>query len=228
MTARFRMGALMKTILCFGDSNTWGFIPASITEAFPRRHPRDIRWTGVMQRELGSEYHVVEEGQNGRTTVHEDPINMHRNGRTYLPACLESHKPIDLVVLMLGTNDLKVTYNLPAAEIAAGAAQLAKIILASESGPNAKAPKVLLVAPPDMGHMPHLPDIYEKLAGAQQKAARFPQCYEAVAKSLGCAFLNSQEFTTPSPVDGIHLEAQDHANLGKAIAASVRGIVQAQ
>lgn len=215
----------MKTILCFGDSNTWGFIPESITEAFARRHPREVRWPGVMQRELGAEYYVVEEAQNGRTTVHDDPINLHRNGRAYLPACLESHKPIDLVVLMLGTNDLKVLYNLPPAEIGAGANQLAKMILASEAGPNAKPPKLLLVAPPRVGHMTHLPDIYEKLAGAQEKSARFPACYEAVAKALGCAFLNSQEFTAPSPTDGIHLEAADHAKLGKAMAEAVRGIV---
>lgn len=215
----------MKTILCFGDSNTWGFIPESITEAFARRHPRDVRWPGVMQCELGAEYHVIEEAQNGRTTVHDDDINLHRNGRTYLPPCLESHKPIDLVILMLGTNDLKVTYNLPPAEIAAGAAQLGKMILSSEAGPQAKPPKLLLVAPPRMGHMPHLPDIYEKLAGAQEKSARFPICYEAVAKSLGCAFLNSQEFTSPSPTDGIHLEAADHAKLGKAMAVAVRKIV---
>lgn len=215
----------MKTILCFGDSNTWGFIPESITESFPRRHPREVRWTGVLQRELGSDYYVVEEGQNGRTTVHEDFINLHRNGRSYLPACLESHKPIHLVILMLGTNDLKATFNLPAAEVAAGAGALAKMILTSESGPGAKPPKVLLVAPPRVGHMTHLPDLYEKLADGQAKSARFPACYEVVAKALGCAFLNSQEFTTPSPVDGIHLEAEDHAKLGAAMAEAVKRIL---
>jgi lysophospholipase L1-like esterase len=215
----------MNTILCFGDSITWGFIPQSITEGFPRMHLRWVRWPGVMQHELGAEYHVIEEGQNGRTTVHDDPINLHRNGRAYLPACLESHKPIDLVVLMLGTNDLKELYNLPPGEIAAGANQLAKMILASEAGPNAKPPKLLLVAPPRVGHMTHLPDIYEKLAGAQEKSARFPACYEAVAKSLGCAFLNSQEFTVPSTTDGIHLEAAEHLRLGKAMAEAVRKIV---
>jgi lysophospholipase L1-like esterase len=212
----------MKTILCYGDSNTWGFIPESITEAYPRRHPRDVRWPGVMQRELGAEYHVIEEAQNGRTTVHDDMINLHRNGRGYLPACLESHKPIDLVILMLGTNDLKATFNLSPPEIAAGAAQLAKMILASDAGPRAKAPKVLLVAPPRMGHMPHLPDVYEKLTGAQEKSGRFPACYEAVAQALGCAYLNCQEFASPSPTDGIHLEAADHAKLGKAMAEAVK------
>ena len=103
----------MKTILCFGDSNTWGFDPdATASSPYPIRHAHDVRWTGVLARELGQEFHVIEEGQNGRTTVHEDPIVQHRNGRTYLPPCLESHKPIDLVVLMLGTNDLKAMFHL--------------------------------------------------------------------------------------------------------------------
>ena len=215
----------MKTIVCYGDSNTWGYIPESITEAFSRRHPHDVRWTGVLQRELGADYQVIGEGQNGRTTVHEDAINLHRNGRTYLPACLESHKPIDLVILMLGTNDLKTTFNLPASEIAAGAAALGKMILASDCGPQAKAPQLLLVAPPRVGHMTHLPDVYEKLAGAQEKSARFPAVYEAAARSLGCAFLNSQEFVSPSLADGLHLDAADHGKLGKAMAEAVRKVL---
>lgn len=216
----------MKTILCYGDSNTWGFIPESINEAFPRRHAWGVRWTSILQRELGDEYRIIEEGQNGRTTVHEDDINLHRNGRTYLPACLESHKPIDLVILMLGTNDLKVTFNLPPAEIAAGAGQLAKMILQSDTGPLAKAPKVLLVTPPPLGHTPqHLADVAEKLQGGQAKSKRFPLCYEAVAKQLGCAYFNSQDVVSASTHDGIHLEAGEHAKLGKAMTEAVRRIV---
>src|SRR6185436_143967 len=97
----------MKTILCFGDSNTWGFIPESITEPFWRRHAPDVRWPGVLARELGSGYSVIEEGLGGRTTVHDDPVMGNRNGSLHLPPCLESHKPLDLVVLMMGTNYLK-------------------------------------------------------------------------------------------------------------------------
>ena len=94
----------MKNILCFGDSNTWGFIPESITESHPRRHPHDVRWTGMLARELGEGFKVIEEGQNGRTTVHDDPFALVRNAKAVLPAILESHKPLDLVVLMLGTS----------------------------------------------------------------------------------------------------------------------------
>ncbi len=92
----------MKTVLCFGDSNTWGYDPdASLASPFPIRHPHDVRWTGVLARELGAGWRVIEEGQNGRTTVFEDPHTPHRKGLDYLPAALESHKPLDAVVLML-------------------------------------------------------------------------------------------------------------------------------
>ena len=110
----------MKTILCFGDSNTWGFIPESITAPFPARHPHDVRWTGILARELGPNLRVIEEGQNGRTTVHDDPFAAARNGKLVLPAILESHKPLDLVVLMLGTNDLKNVFGVSPGEIAMG------------------------------------------------------------------------------------------------------------
>jgi lysophospholipase L1-like esterase len=216
----------MKTILCYGDSNTWGYDPvATASSSFPLRHAPQVRWTGVLARELGTAYQVIGEGQNGRTTVLDDPIMPHRNGRIYLPACLESHKPIDLVVLMLGTNDLKCFFNLPAGEIAAGVSQLVKLILQSDSGPDAKAPQVLLVCPAVVAGMKHLPDLAEKFTGAQDKSRRLPACYEAIAKLHGCAFLNIQPMVQTSPIDALHLEASEHEKLGKAMAESVRGIV---
>jgi lysophospholipase L1-like esterase len=211
----------MKTILCFGDSNTWGFDPASITASHPRRHPLERRWTGVLARELGAGYRVIEEGQNGRTTVHDDPLNIARNGKEYLPACLESHKPIDVVVLMLGTNDLKSYYNLPPAEIANGAGILARMILHSDSGPGNKAPKLLLICPPEIGDLSHLPDIAAKIPDGIARSRQFPRCYEALAATLGCAYLNAQEIVRTSEVDGIHLEEAEHARLGQAVAAKV-------
>jgi len=215
----------MKTILCFGDSNTWGYDPdASSCSPYPIRHAWNVRWTGVLGRELGSEFRVVEEGQNGRTTVHEDSIAPHRNGRTYLPACLDSHKPIDLVVLMLGTNDLKTMFQLSPAEIAAGAEVLVRMILQSDAGPAGKAPRVLLVCPPAVGSLTHLPELHEKFANAEARSKRFPDYYEAVAARLGCSFLNSQGIVTPSPVDALHFTAGEHAKLGVAIANAVKRI----
>ena len=213
----------MKTILCYGDSNTWGFDPASMSGSpYPIRFAHDVRWTGVLARELGDGYRVIEEGQNGRTTVHEDPIMGHRNGSTYLPACIESHKPIDLVVLMLGTNDLKGFLNLTPAEIAAGAGALVKTILQSESGPKARAPKVLLLCPPATGDMSCVPDLAEKFLHADVRSRRFPAYYESLAATLGTAYLNTQPLVSASPQDGLHLEASEHEILGKAVAEAVK------
>ena len=212
----------MKTILCFGDSNTWGYDPTATAAApFPIRHAHDVRWTGVLARELGGGWRVIEEGQNGRTTVHDDPLNVARNGKEFLPACLESHKPIDLVVMMLGTNDLKNTFGVSPGEIATGASVLAKMILQSDAGVNGKPPQLLLVCPPAIGDMSRAPEIAEKIDDAQSRSTALPGRYEAVAAQLGCAYLNSQEVVIPSPIDGIHLESGEHTKLGKAIAAAV-------
>ncbi|HCN78582.1 MAG TPA: GDSL family lipase [Verrucomicrobiales bacterium] len=212
----------MKTLLCFGDSNTWGFRPDSINAPHPERHALDVRWTGVLARELGPEWRVIEEGQNGRTTVHDDPLNVARNGKTYLPASLESHMPVDLVIMMLGTNDLKALHNLPPGEIAAGAAVLARMILGSAAGPGHRAPRLLLVSPPAIGDLTHLPDLAAKIPNGIERSRALPRYYEAVAATLGCAYLNSQEIVRPSLLDGIHLDAEDHEKLGLAIAAAVR------
>ncbi|MGA2640810.1 MAG: GDSL-type esterase/lipase family protein, partial [Spirochaetia bacterium] len=105
----------MREILCFGDSNTWGYDP--VTQG---RFPGDVRWTGVLQAALGPGFRVIEEGLNGRTTVWEDPVEGDKMGKRHLPPCLESQAPLDLVVLMLGTNDTKERYSAPPADIAAG------------------------------------------------------------------------------------------------------------
>src|SRR5262245_18689824 len=104
----------MPTVLCYGDSNTHGTPPMS-DMADQGRYPADQRWTGVLRRELGAGWTMIEEGLPGRTTVHDDPIEgVHKNGRRYLLPCLESHRPLDAIVLMLGTNDLKARFSLPA------------------------------------------------------------------------------------------------------------------
>ena len=111
----------MRTVLCYGDSNTWGYDPATRT-----RYPPHVRWTGVLATRLGAEYRVVEEGLNGRTTRWDDPIEPGRNGLTYLRPCIESHQPLDVIIIMLGTNDLKRRFDLSASDIAQSAAALAE------------------------------------------------------------------------------------------------------
>lgn len=216
----------MKNVLCFGDSNTWGFIPESILAPFPERHPLAVRWTGVLARELGSGYRVIEEGQNGRTTVHDDPFASMRNGKTVLPSILESHKPLDLVVLMLGTNDLKDVYGVSPGEIAMGVKVLAQMILGSDAGILNRPPKLLLLCPPAIGDMARLPDIAAKFPNGRHDSLQLPRHYEALAASFGCGFLNTQTLIETGS-DGIHLDAAAHAKLGAAVAAAVKSLIPA-
>ncbi len=217
----------MQNIVCFGDSNTWGYDPTGTAAApYPIRHGPHVRWTGALAAELGADYKIIEEGQNGRTTVHEDPTAWAgRNGRAYLPACLESHKPLDLVILMLGTNDLKTMFALSPAEIAASAGLLVRIIQESDAGLSGEAPKVLLLCPPAIGELDGLPELAAKLVGAREKSLQFPRYYREVASQRGVEFFDTQPIVTPSEVDGIHFEAGAHIALGRAIAAKVKEIL---
>src|SRR4051794_36747894 len=133
----------MKTVLCYGDSNTWGYDPATRT-----RYPLEVRWTGVLANRLGLEYRVVEEGLNGRTTRWDDPIETGRTGLTYLRPCIESHQPLDLIIIMLGTNDLKRRFDLSASDIAQSAAELTDLAWRLGHEPDGSHAQVLLVAPP--------------------------------------------------------------------------------
>ena len=151
----------MKNILCYGDSNTFGFT------LHGGRHPYDVRWTGRLQLALGPAYRVIEEGCGGRTTVFEDPIDLGRNGRTSLPVCLASHNPLDLVILMLGTNDMKHYFQNNAWSIGQGVAQLLHLIQTYPYAPNYSAPKVLVVSPIHIG-----PDVAHSLFGRNTACSR--------------------------------------------------------
>jgi lysophospholipase L1-like esterase len=206
----------MKTILCYGDSNTWGCNPAT-----GDRYARDERWPGVLRQELGEGYLVIEEGLNGRTTVWDDPIEGYKNGKEYLIPCLETHKPINLVIILLGTNDLKMRFSVPAGDIAAGAGVLADIVLRSETGPNGQAPQVLLIAPPPIGKMT---EFAETFTGAGPKSERFSECYRQVAGELGCPLLDASKVMVSSDLDGIHFDLSGHRRLGQAVAKRVKGL----
>jgi lysophospholipase L1-like esterase len=208
----------MKTILCFGDSNTWGWNPIA-----GQRYGRDQRWPGVMRNGLDEEYLVVEEGLNGRTTVWDDPVEGDKNGSAHLPMLLDTHRPLDLVIIMLGTNDLKARFCVPACDIAAGAASLVDIVLGSVAGPAGTAPKVLLCAPPPLGK---LTNFAEMLAGGKQKSQRFGAAYKAVADVKGVSFLDTARHIRSSDIDGVHWEAETHGKLGKMMAETVRGMLE--
>lgn len=201
----------MRTVLCFGDSNTWGYVPGSAGERFPW----EVRWPGVLQRELGEAYRVLEEGLNGRTTVLDNPLSPYRNGRDYLIPCLDTHRPLDLVVIFLGTNDLSDRYALPPIDIARGAATLAAIARASEGSPQA-----LLLGLPRLGAA-----IDESMAGAPAKAAELPRCFRLAAEEAGVPLLDLSELVAYADEDGIHLDADGHTAVGLAVARAVHDVL---
>ncbi len=204
----------MKTVLCYGDSNTWGADPRS-----DGRYPRDVRWTGVLRATLGADYEVIEEGCRGRTTVWPDPIEGDKDGKAYLPACLHTHDPIDLVIIMLGTNDLKQRFSLTAFDIAEGAGALADMVTKSGNGPGGCAPRVLLVAPAPVTHMTYFAEMF---TGAEDKSRGLAAHFHRVAQERGCLFLDAGAVVRSSEADGIHLDPQSHAALGRALAEIVR------
>ncbi|MBG87595.1 MAG: hypothetical protein CMO80_11940 [Verrucomicrobiales bacterium] len=207
----------MNRILCFGDSNTWGYIPASNLERFPAH----VRWPGVLQMELGDEYSIVEEAQNGRTTVFDDPYEtICKNGSRHLPVVLESQKPVEVVVLMLGTNDLKLHLNQNALTIAHGAGVLVSRILQSDAGPNQKAPKVLLISPAQI-HPAQCP-FGHKFDGTHEKSVGFAKAYREVAELHGVEFLDAAEHVKVPETDCIHFDEAGHAALGTAVAKKLR------
>lgn len=209
----------MKVVLCYGDSNTYGFDP--LTQA---RFPREVRWTGVLANELGSQYSVIEEGLNGRTTVWDDPVEgLHKNGRSYLVPCLESHAPLDLVVLMLGTNDLKKRFSVTAYDIARSVETLICLIESSQAGIEMGAPKILLMAPPPFARLSEYDEMFEGEAG---KSRRFGEYYQAVAERCGCYFMDAGQVIVSTDLDGIHFEADQHQKLGRAVAESVKHILE--
>jgi lysophospholipase L1-like esterase len=209
--------ATVKTIVCFGDSNTWGYDPETQDRFAP-----DVRWTGMLQRLLGDGYKVIEEGLNGRTTNVDDQLQPHRNGLTYLPPCLESHKPLDLVTIMLGTNDLKSRFGRSGSDIAEAAAYLVSVAQTQPVGPDGSFPKVLLMAPPPVTKLTDYDVMFE---GAEEKSRQFGRHYRTFAGWYGAAFLNAGDVIRCSDLDGIHFEADEHRKLAEAVAREVRKLI---
>jgi len=200
----------LKTILCYGDSNTWGYNPKQ-----PGRYPKSIRWTTVLQKNLGSDFEVIAEGLNGRTTVWDDPIEgEYKNGKRYLLPCLHTHKPIDLVILFLGSNDLKHRFSVTPEEIAKGVEALVDIIRKSETGPDMQSPQILVLIPPPIKALPNFSSIFLE---AVEKSKLFRQSYYEILEGK-CHLLDTSTIIESSDIDGVHLDPESHKLLGKAVA----------
>ena len=200
-------------ILCFGDSNTWGYEPGTAV-----RYGDTVRWPGVLQLLLGPAYTVIEEGLNGRTTVWEDPLMPGRNGKEYLLPCIESHRPFDLLVTALGTNDLKIKFSASPQDIARGLAMLVKIMRAAAMEWGGNAPRVLLIAPPLIGKLTEFAEIF---TGAAEKSSRLSAWIGRTARELDCEFLDAASLIAADDRDGIHLSADAHKTLAEAVAQKI-------
>ena len=209
----------MKRIICFGDSNTYGHTPGT-----GLRQPEEVRWPCVLRRNLGPDFQVIEEGLNGRTIDQEDPETIGRNGMTYLVPCLRSHVPADLLILMLGTNDVKAIFPTTPESIAASMGRMidtAKEELAPYGG------RILLVGP-----LPILPEMryseyaemygYEAAAG---RAAALRPLYRVLAEEKGVFYWEPSDAVEVSLIDALHMSAQGQARFGEEITPVVRKIL---
>ncbi len=205
----------MKSILFYGDSNTWGFDPGTTL-----RYPYHLRWTTICAALLGGDYNCVPAGMNGRTTAFDDPVKGSRNGIKGLDYELQTHKPLDLMVIMLGTNDLKYT---DAAGSAAGMERLTELALSTNERydlsspvfPAGKAP-ILLVSPIRMNA--HVGGREDDIA----ESARLSALYRRIAENHRLPFMDAALYAAPSGIDGVHLDADGHKKLGEAIAGKIK------
>ncbi|MDX1901278.1 MAG: GDSL-type esterase/lipase family protein [Gammaproteobacteria bacterium] len=215
----------IKNILCYGDSNTWGFVPQDLGNMQPsdlKRYSREERWTGLLQEKLGDSFYVVEEGLNGRTTNLNYHIPPDRNGKTYLAPCLYSHAPLDLVIFAaLGGNDFKTCFQRTAEDIRHGMAELIQVVKQTPYGPGfTQPPQVLLISIPtplkiaesylDENGVPLFSD-------TEKKANQLRELYASLAAETKTHFLDVSDDVPPSPIDGLHLDESGHEKLAHLI-----------
>lgn len=207
---------IMKNILCFGDSNTYGYIPDK-----SGRFPWGVRWTSILTERLGQDYNVIEEGLCGRTTIFDDPFRPGRNGSESFQAILESHNPLNLITIMLGTNDCKTVYGATAGIIGKGVESLLEQI--KQHSPKSE---VLLISPIYLGER-----VYEEGFDVEfskesiQVSKDLENVYEKIADKWNIHFLRAQDYASCSETDQEHLNADGHKKLGDAIYRCVSQII---
>lgn len=220
----------VKSVLVYGDSNTWGYIPV---EASPtERYAADIRWPGVMAAELGEGYEILEEGLSARTTDVPDPdlpqiAGAGLDGSATLSPTIASHLPLDLVVIMLGTNDVKAKFDRSPFRVALGMGKLIDIVRQTGSGVGTDytTPEVLVLAPPPLGEIgPE--ERAQAWEGGAEKTKELAKHYQAVAEAAGAHFLDVGTLTGTDGVDGVHFSAEAHGEIGRGVAEEVRSILE--
>ncbi len=210
----------MKHILAFGDSLTWGFQAGQWT-----RHALEDRWPTVLAAGLDGKARVIEEGQNGRMTVHDDPYVLeNRSGAVALPIALSTHQPLDLVIIMLGLNDLKWEGRQRAIDVRLGMARLVEITRTYVYKPGCAIPELLLMSPPHLCKTENEDfAFYFEHAIAESKNLAYQ--YAKLASETGCHFFDAASVAKANPVDGVHLDAANTRAIGKALVPVVKGIL---
>lgn len=207
----------MKTILCYGDSLTWGYSAEKLG-----RHDYEDRWPSVLQAELGSAVRVIPEGLNGRTTAYDDHLaDADRNGARILPTVLATHDPLDLVIILLGTNDLKPFICGHAIGSKQGIERLVELTRNHAYFFDAPPPAVLLVSPPPLCETDNA-DFAEMFDGGIAESKKLAVHYSQVAELYKCGFFDAGTVARTTPVDGIHLDAENTRAIGRALALVAR------
>lgn len=219
---------MKKHILCFGDSNTHGYCADSTDCADGGiRFTEDQRWTRLLQKALGEDYLVIEEGLSGRTTCFDDPIHEGLNGLDYIYPCLKSHEVIDLLIIMLGTNDCKDRFYASAACIGLGMARLVNKARNTDCW-GGKAPNILVIAPPPIGEGMLESPVAETMGRlCVEKSRQLADCYREQCELLGVSFLDAGELGCEfNTVDYMHLTSRGHARLAEKLAEVVPELVK--
>ena len=210
-----------KRIVCFGNSLTWGYDPDNRV-----RFSEDIRWPQVLQKNLGEEYTVIEEGQNGRTIATDDPAEGEKNGLKYIGPCMESHTPFDLLIIMLGSNDCKRKFAYSAMDIAGEMQIMLEKVQSYNRFRCRDAFKVLLVSPPTVSDAIRdswLGDSFGYETG-RKLSMELSSWYRQLAEMYSCDFLDAAEHVRTSDTDGCHMDAENQRKLGKVLAEYVRSL----
>ncbi|MEP9398485.1 SGNH/GDSL hydrolase family protein [Mesorhizobium sp. KR2-14] len=207
----------MKTVLCYGDSLTWGYNAEG-----PSRHALEDRWPSVLQAALGDEVRIIAEGLNGRTTAFDDhSAGEDRNGARMLPTLLGTHSPLDLIIIMLGSNDMKPWVHGNPLAAKHGLGRLVKIVRGHAYPLEAEAPQILLVSPPPIRGTENV-EFAQMFAGGDVASAKLAGLYSALADDAGCGFFDAGSVAETTPLDGVHLDAANTRKIGEALAPLVR------
>jgi lysophospholipase L1-like esterase len=212
---------MKRRIVCFGDSNTWGFNAKTL-----ERFPEGVRWTSLLADLLGDEFQVVEEGLSGRTAVIDDPLFEGLNGFDYIHPCLMSHAPLELVIIMLGTNDTKERFGFTSYNIAQGIARLSQKAKTTPAGPKGTSPKVLVIAPPPIGKEYFETEVGKSMGkDCDLKSAELSTHMEELMQMQNTEFLDAKNIVPMNTIDFMHLNEEGHRLLAKLVFNKIKNIL---